>query len=90
MTRARGRPDGNRSVHPLRRLADEILPYLRELDDREWTPEEREFIADMERLRGTAADGAGEADGVPGASPGRAGQRGREGEFLGADTRAGG
>lgn len=34
-------PDRNRSVHPLRRLADEILPYLRELDDRDWTPEER-------------------------------------------------
>ena len=47
----RGR-DRNRSVHPLRRLADEILPYLLELGDRDWTPEEREFIADMERLEG--------------------------------------
>jgi hypothetical protein len=45
-------PDRNRSVHPLRRLADEILPYLRELDDREWTSEEREFIVHMERWEG--------------------------------------
>ncbi len=44
--------DGDRSVHPMRRLADEILPYLRELGDRDRTPEEREFIADMERLEG--------------------------------------
>ena len=52
MTRRSRRPDGDRSVHPLRRLADEILPYARDLNEGGWTSEEREFIADMERLKG--------------------------------------
>jgi hypothetical protein len=40
------------SMHPQTRLGYEILPYLRELDDHEWTAEEREFLWSMERLEG--------------------------------------
>ena len=39
-------------MHPQTRLGYEILPYLRELDDHEWTAEEREFLWGMERLKG--------------------------------------
>ena len=42
-------PSGRRSVHPQRRLAGEIMPYLRELDDRDWTTDEREFREGAER-----------------------------------------
>ncbi|HLY24386.1 MAG TPA: hypothetical protein VKT83_18115 [bacterium] len=31
-------------IELLTRLGYEILPYLRELDDHEWTAEEREFL----------------------------------------------
>ena len=66
-----GAPDspspGRRSAYPQRRLADEIMPYLRDLDNRNWTPEEREFLEGAERRAGAAAGGVGEA------SVGRAG-----------------
>lgn len=45
-------PSGRRPMHPQLRLAREIQPCLRELDDHEWTPEERDFLADSERLEG--------------------------------------
>ena len=45
-------PSGRRSVHPQRRLAGEIMPYLRELDDRDWTTDEREFLWRAERVLG--------------------------------------
>src|SRR5690349_19722802 len=37
------------SMHPQTRLAYEIMPYLRELDDRYWTPKEQEFLEFAER-----------------------------------------
>jgi hypothetical protein len=43
---------GRRSVHPQRRLAGEILPYLRDLDGHEWTAEERESLWRAERVLG--------------------------------------
>jgi len=39
-------------MHPQTRLAYEIQPYLRELDDHEWTAEEREFLDWAERRKG--------------------------------------
>lgn len=52
MTKKREPSSGGRSVHPQRRLADEILPYLRELDGRDWPPEERAFLEWAERRKG--------------------------------------
>jgi hypothetical protein len=45
-------PSGYWSMHPQTRLGYEILPYLRELDDHEWTAEEREFLEWAERRNG--------------------------------------
>jgi hypothetical protein len=43
---------GRRPMHPQTRLGYEILPYLRELDDHEWTVEERESLWGAERVLG--------------------------------------
>ena len=40
------------SMHSQTRLAYEILSYLRELDDHEWTAEERESLWRAERVLG--------------------------------------
>ena len=40
------------SMHPQTRLGYNILPYLRELDDHEWTAEEQAFLEWSERARG--------------------------------------
>ncbi len=45
-------PPGRRPMHPQLRLAYEIQPYLRELDDHEWTAEELQFLAWAERWEG--------------------------------------
>lgn len=45
-------PSGYWSMHPQTHLGSEILPYLRELDDHEWTAEEREFLEWAERRKG--------------------------------------
>jgi len=39
-------------MHPQTRLGYEILPYLLELDDHEWTAEERESLWRAERVLG--------------------------------------
>jgi len=54
-------PSAYWSMHPQTRLGYEILPYLRELDDHEWTTEERESLWLGGACPGAAADGAGEA-----------------------------
>jgi hypothetical protein len=40
------------SMHPQTRLGYEILPYLRDLDDHEWSAEERESLWRAERVLG--------------------------------------
>ncbi|HLW48997.1 MAG TPA: hypothetical protein VKW09_14690 [bacterium] len=47
-------PPGRRCVHPQRRLAGAIVPYLRELDDHEWTAEEWGFLESATRWKGQA------------------------------------
>jgi hypothetical protein len=52
----------NLPEHARRKLQDELasmLPYLEELTSRERTPEEVEFITNMGRLHGQAADPSG-------------------------------
>jgi hypothetical protein len=39
-------------MRPQTRLGYEILPYLRDLNDHEWTAEEQEFLWRAERVLG--------------------------------------
>lgn len=43
---------GMQRMHPQTRLALEILPYLLELEGRDWTLEERRFLEECERYKG--------------------------------------